>query len=168
MNSNYGIWSDSRVNIKIGYSNFWKNAEGNCFKCASDILEFTDINENKDSIDRYNNLSLNPVFKDSPAHQKYKAMDLNVPTSISNVKSEKMANQEWEAMKKRMAGKTEKSFSYLGIGPYLLSMYSPLKNAGHPDKNYNDRDDTRNDIGYHGGPPSASSFVPGKAFKKKK
>jgi len=168
MNLNYGIWSDSRVNIKIRFNNFWDNSEGHCFKCAADILEFTQLNDNKDSVDKHNNMSLNPVFKDSPAHKKMMKNDPRVLTSLSQVKDKKMAEKEWQAMKKKKGYKPPEKFTYLGLGSYLLSEYSPLSNAGHPDKNYNDRDNTRNDIGYHGGPASASSFVAGRTTKKKK
>jgi parallel beta-helix repeat protein len=148
----YGIWSDSRASIKINYNAFWDNADEHCFKCPAGTLVLSGKNLNEDSVDAYNNLIADPVFKGTPSHNKAVKDDITLNTSEKNVQDKKMAQMEWENQKNWRKKKPKKQeFVFLGVGPYLLTKYSSLINAGHPSDLYQDRDGTVNDIGIHGG-----------------
>lgn len=148
-NTIHGIWSDSRVSMKIQYNNFWKNLEGPCFKCPGDVLQFTGKNRNGDSADTWMNTSLDPMFLGSKSHQQAETVDVETPTPLAAVQDTNLAKLERKGQKNWR--KPKPAPPPLGHGRFLLSPYSKLRNAGNPADIYKDRDGSVNDIGVHGG-----------------
>ena len=115
-------------------------------------------NSNKDACDRFVNLAADPMFIGSPSWKTAEASDVETATSAHLIKDPDMAKLEADATAKRdleakeKKDKKAKKFVPLGNGPFLLSKYSKLVDAGHPGGDFKDRDGSRNDIGMHGGP----------------
>jgi hypothetical protein len=135
------------------------------------VLDTVKTNANKDACDRYGNLAADPLFIGSPSWKAAEELDVETSTPAHLIKDQDLAKLEAEATAKREAEAAEKdsekpakdkskekkkkkakAFVQLGNGPYLLSKYSKLVDAGHPGGDFKDRDGSRNDIGMHGGP----------------
>jgi hypothetical protein len=156
-NRAYGIWADGRPAIQAMYNAFWHNREEACYKCPYAVLDTTKKNANGDACDAFGNLAADPVFMGSPSYDAARAADVAEPTPAHLVKDPELAKLEAEARAKEEAkakgkGKRKREYTPLGQGPYVLSKYSKLIDAGHPGRDFRDRDGTRNDIGLHGGP----------------
>jgi hypothetical protein len=154
-NRAYGIWADGRPAIQARYNAFWGNREEACYKCPYAVLDSTAKNANGDPCDAFGNLAADPVFVGSPAFDAAREADVAEATPAHLVKDPEMAKLEAEARAKEKAkakSKRKKEYEPLGKGPYVLSKYSKLIDAGHPGRDFRDRDGSRNDIGLHGGP----------------
>jgi hypothetical protein len=156
-NRAYGIWADGRPAIQAMYNAFWGNREEACYKCPYAVLDTTKKNANGDACDAFGNLVADPVFAGSPSFDAAREADVAEATPAHLVKDAELARLEAEARAKEEAkakgkGKRKQEYAPLGAGPYVLSKYSKLIDAGHPGKDFRDRDGTRNDIGLHGGP----------------
>lgn len=156
-NRTYGIWADGGPAIQAMYNAFWGNREAACYRCPYTVLDTVRKNANGDACDASGNLIADPVFVGSPAYAAARAADPEVPTPAHLVKDPELAKLEAEARAKEEAkakkqGKRKKERKPMGAGPYVLSKYSKLIDAGHPGREFRDRDGTRNDIGLHGGP----------------
>ncbi|MDB5104253.1 MAG: uncharacterized protein JWP91_1942 [Fibrobacteres bacterium] len=174
-NRSYGIWGDGRPAIRTWNNAFWGNREEACFKCPYAILAPVGTNANKDTIDRYGNMAADPVFIGTPSYQEALQADMATATPPHLIKDANLAKLEADARVKeekedREAGpaeakaeskrKAKEKFVPVGNGPYLLSQYSKLVNAGHQGRDFKDRDGSRNDIGMHGGPMGRISSDP--------
>lgn len=174
-NRSYGIWGDGRPAIRTWNNAFWGNREEACFKCPYAVLDTVKTNANKDACDRFGNLAADPLFIGSPGWKAAQELDVETSTPAHLIKDQDLAKLEADATAKREAEaaaaamekdkdkpsqekakekkkKKAKEFVQLGNGPYLLSKYSKLVDAGHPGRDFKDRDGSRNDIGMHGGP----------------
>jgi hypothetical protein len=154
-NRAYGIWADGRPAIRAMYNAFWENREEACYKCPYAVLDTAERNANGDACDAFGNLRADPVFAGSPSHEAARAADVGEATPAHLVKDPELAKLEAAARAKeesKAKKKRKKAYAPLGRGPYVLSKYSKLIDAGHPGKDFRDRDGTRNDIGLHGGP----------------
>jgi hypothetical protein len=171
-NRSYGIWGDGRPAIQTWNNAFWQNREDACFRCPYAVLAVARANANQDSTDRYGNFEADPLFIGSPTWKAAEELDIETTTPAHLVKDPELARLEAEASAKRekedkeanagrpgkpdrakaKADKRKKKFVQVGNGPYLLSKYSKLWDAGHPGRDFQDRDGTPNDIGMHGGP----------------
>lgn len=156
-NRSYGIWADGRPVLQAWNNAFWGNREEPCYKCPYTLLTRVKTNANKDTTDKSGNLAADPVFMGSASHQAAMEADVATDTPAHLVKDPKLAKLEADARaKEEKASKSKKKkkqeFVPQGKGPYVLSRYSKLVNAGHPGKEFRDRDGSANDIGLHGGP----------------
>jgi len=154
-NRAYGIWADGRPAIQAMYNAFWQNREEACYKCPYVVLDTVKKNANGDACDAFGNLAANPVFTGSPSDAAAREADVALATPAHLVKDPELAKLEAEARAKEEAktkSKRKKEYAALGTGPYVLSKYSQLIDAGHPGRDFRDRDGSRNDIGLHGGP----------------
>jgi len=154
-NRSYGIWADGRPAIQAWNNAFWENREEACYKCPYALLDETSKNANKDSCDRFGNLIADPVFIGSPSYDAAKEADVAMDTPAHLVRDPKLAQMEADARAKEAKsgkGKSQKEHAPVGKGPYLLSQYSELVDAGRSGRSFRDRDGSPNDIGMHGGP----------------
>ncbi len=154
-NRSYGIWADGRPAVQAWNNAFWDNREEACYKCPYALLEPSRVNADKDSCDRFGNLIADPVFIGSASYDAAREADVHTDTPAHLIKDEKMAQLEADAREKaekEAKGKKKKEYTPVGKGPYLLSQYSKLVNAGKSGREFRDRDGTANDIGMHGGP----------------
>lgn len=158
-NRYYGIWGDGRPAIRAWNNAFWGNREDACFKCPYTILAAADGGdnggENADGPDRFGNLAADPIFIGSPSYDSARQADVETDTPAHLIKDPELAKLEAEAREKKEKsgkGKKKKAFAPLGKGPYLLSKYSSLVDAGKHGRDFRDRDGSPNDIGMHGGP----------------
>ncbi len=152
-NKTYGIWSDSRLNVQILNNAFANNGEEHCYKCPFHILRLNHQNPNNDTCDANFNLLTDPLFFNSTGFKLAQQNDLNLDTPGHLVKDPQIAELEKKARGKwwKRKAKAAKPFELLGKGSYLLSSYSKLTHAGHVNKSFNNRDESVNDIGIHGG-----------------
>lgn len=145
-NRGYGIWSDGRLGLYAGYNAFWDNREEHCYRCPHFVLAGA-----KDTVpDAEGNLISDPVFEGSESHKAALRGDVETDTPEHLVKDKEMAKMEAENRKKW--AKEKAAFKPQGLGPYRLSGYSRLRDAGPPGTGFKDRDGSRSDIGLHGGP----------------
>jgi hypothetical protein len=153
-NKSYGIWGDGSPAIQAWNNAFWGNREEACYKCPYAILEAAKVNANKDTCDRFGNLAADPIFLGTPSYEAAKQADVQTETPAHLIRDPKLAKMEAEARAKaeKAKGKKKKEYAPVGNGPYLLSKYSKLVDAGKPGGEFKDRDGTPNDIGMHGGP----------------
>lgn len=163
-NRSYGIWGDGRPAIRTWNNAFWANRDEACYKCPYAVLAPARVNANKDSCDAFGNLSADPVFMDSPSFEAARQADVRGKTPAHLVKDPDLARIEAEARAKEAgSGKGKgkrKEFRPQGQGPYRLSEYSRLIDAGHPGRDFRDRDGSPNDIGLHGGPMTRMATDP--------
>jgi hypothetical protein len=155
-NRSYGIWADGRPAIQTWSNAFWGNREEACYKCPYAVLQPAKVNANQDTCDKFGNLAADPIFQGSPSFEAAQEADVATDTPAHLVKDAQLAKMEADARAKeeKAKGKKKKKKEYvpLGKGPYVLSRYSKLINAGMPGRDFRDRDGTTNDIGMHGGP----------------
>jgi hypothetical protein len=146
-NRAYGIWSDGRIGLFASYNAFWDNAEEHCFRCVHTILEGGELDTLPDAS---GNIIADPVFVGSESHKAALAADESSDTPGHLVKDKTLAKLEAESRPKW--AKPKPAFRPQGTGPYRLSAYSRLIDAGPPGAGFKDRDGSRGDIGLHGGP----------------
>lgn len=146
-NRAYGIWSDGRIGLSATYNAFWDNAEEHCFRCVRGILNGGELDTLPDA---NGNIIADPVFVGSESHQAALAADESSDTPGHLVKDKALARLEAANRPKWAAPKP--AFKPQGTGPYRLSAYSRLIDAGPPGAGFQDRDGSRGDIGLHGGP----------------
>ena len=157
-NRAYGIWADARPSIQTWNNAFWQNREQACYKCPYAVLDTSKTNANGDASDAFGNLIADPIFVGSPSHDLAREADVAEPTPAHLVKDPQLAKLEAEAAEKAAAKekkskkKKKREYEPLGKGPFVLSKYSKLIDAGSGRKEFKDRDGSRNDIGLHGGP----------------
>lgn len=151
-NRGYGIWADGHKVASLEYNAFQGNAEEDCYRCAHDVLPLGEGGI-PDSTDKFGNLRADPYFVNSAAFVAQRAADPRYDTPDHLIKDTAMAAAEkrtrWKWWKKEEGAK---EFKPRGQGPYRLSEYSSLKNAGHPARGLRNTDGTRGDIGLWGGP----------------
>jgi hypothetical protein len=143
-NGGYGVLGDGRTGPSLAYNAFWRNREGHCHDCLHTVLA------RDTAADDHGNKVADPVFVDSESHKAAIRADVTADTPPHLVKDKAIAGMEAESRKKW--AREEKAFKPLGKGPYRLSRYSGLIDAGPPGDAFKDRDGSRNDIGLHGGP----------------
>lgn len=146
-NRAYGIWSDGRIGLFASYNAFWDNAEEHCFRCVHTLLNGGELDTLPDA---NGNIIADPVFVGSGSHQAALAADEATDTPGHLVKDKDLARLEAASRPKWAAPKP--TFKPMGVGPYRLSAYSRLIDAGPPGAGFQDRDGSRGDIGLHGGP----------------
>lgn len=159
-NRSYGIWGDGRPPIQTFNNAFWGNREEHCYKCPFGALDTAKGKKEGDgpAVDAHGNMIADPVFTGSASHKAAMEADVTENTPPHLVKDPALAKLEAEARAKqeekdkKEKKKKQREYAPLGTGPYVLSKYSKLIDAGHPGKAFKDRDGTRNDIGLHGGP----------------
>jgi parallel beta-helix repeat protein len=144
-NHNSGVWCDGSSRITFEYNCIFGNRDGNFLDCNPEYCKNVKKKKNGDSIDVFKNICVDPVFEGSPAETAARKADLNIPTESAYIRDTTIAaiindsvNQANESSSNRHR--------------YKLSPYSPCIDAGHPSKKFNDRNDTKNDIGIFGGP----------------
>jgi Periplasmic copper-binding protein (NosD) len=145
-NRGYGIWSDGRIGLFASYNAFWGNAEEHCYRCVHSILKGGEIDTLPDDA---GNIIADPVFVGGESHQAAIAADEAADTPNHLVKDKALA--KLEAASRPKWAEARPDFKPLGIGPYRLSAYSRLIDAGPPGAGFKDRDGSRGDIGLHGG-----------------
>jgi hypothetical protein len=145
-NRGYGIWGDGRLGLYVGYNAFWDNREEHCYRCPHFVLAGA-----KDTVpDAEGNRIADPVFEGSESHKAAQRADVDTDTPEHLVKDKEVAKME--AANRKKWAKEKAAFKPQGTGPYRLSAYSSLRDAGPPGTGFKDRDGSRNDIGLHGGP----------------
>ena len=146
-NRGYGIWADGLPGLDVSHNAFWQNGEADCRRCPHTVLAAG----TPDTVhDAHGNISADPVFEGSASHKAAAAADVGTDTPAHLVKDKALAKLEADSRAKW--SKPGPDPRPLGKGPYRLSRYSRLRDAGPPGKRFNDRDGSRNDIGLHGGP----------------
>jgi hypothetical protein len=146
-NRAYGIWSDGRIGLFASYNAFWGNAEEHCYRCVHSILKGGELDTLPDAA---GNIIADPIFVGGESHRAALAADESADTPEHLVKDKALAKLEARSRPKWAAPKPD--FKPQGIGPYRLSAYSRLIDAGPPGSGFKDRDGSRGDIGLHGGP----------------
>jgi Right handed beta helix region len=151
-NRGYGIWSDGSKAMVIEYNNFFANGEDDCYRCPHDVLS-SSAEGKPDSVDSHSNLRADPLFEGSQSFLERRQKDSRYDTPLDQVKDTAIAEAEkksrWKWWKK---GDDSKAFTPRGTGPFRLSEYSPLIQAGHPARLLRNPDGSRSDIGLFGGP----------------
>jgi Right handed beta helix region len=151
-NRGYGIWSDGSKSMIIEYNAFHGNGEDDCYRCAHDVMPLGEGGIG-DTLDTYGNRRTDPVFIDSDSFKALRLKDPRYDTPSHLVKDTALAAAEkksrWRWFKK---SDEAKPFAPRGQGPWRLSEYSPLRNAGHPARTLRNVDGTRSDLGIWGGP----------------
>lgn len=148
-NRGYGLRADARTGPLIVHNAFWNNGEEHCSRCPPPILPGG--KDGRDTLpDPRGNLAVDPIFVGSESHKAAQRADLSGDTPPHLIKDPALAKLEAEASAKW--AKKEKDFEPQGKGPFRLSVYSRLIDAGPPESGFKDRDGSRNDIGLHGGP----------------
>ena len=146
-NGGYGIRADGRLGLFVSHNAFWRNGEEDCRRCPHSLLPAG----TSDTVpDAQGNLVADPVFEGSESHRAAAEADVATDTPLHLVKDKALARMEAEGRAKWSgSGPAPK---LLGTGPYRLSRYSRLRDAGPPGTRFKDRDGSRSDIGLHGGP----------------
>lgn len=148
-NINNGIWCDGVSKIVCTYNCIFGNKDGNMLDCDPEIGVKIKKNKRGDSVDIYNNLFVDPIFSGSLADSIANSRDINLPTDKKFLKDTTISSIVNSDTKKNL---TEVEGTKIVKKRYLLSKYSPCKDAGHPSETFKDRDGSRNDMGIWGGP----------------
>jgi hypothetical protein len=128
-NIRYGIFSDSRQGIKLGYNLFWQNQDAHCFRCPLGTLRRSAVNLNLDSTDASGNLIGDPVFLASTSYKEHKKRDPFTPTETSRIADPKIAELHQKAKQQAPLGLPKQpEFSAIGRGAWVLSRYSKAVN----------------------------------------
>lgn len=145
-NRGYGLWADGRLGLLVSHNAFWNNGEADCRRCPHAILP-ADL---ADTVaDGQGNIIADPVFEGSESHQAAIQADVGTDTPLHLVKDKALA--KLEADNRPKWSKARPAHKPQGKGPYRLSAYSRLVDAGPPGSRFKDRDGSRCDIGLHGG-----------------
>ncbi len=151
-NRGFGIWSDRNPAVNMHYNAFFANREGHCFQCPAWALQLDFKNALGDSSDRFNNIVADPYFENSASFTAALARDMELNTPKNRIRDTVLAAMEY-GNRKDVSENTVRmhEFKPQGEGPYRLSVYSRLIDAGHPGEAMQDSDGSPNDIGIHGG-----------------
>lgn len=146
-NANNGIWCDGMSQVKISYNCIYGNNDGNFLECDPEIGTPQKKHDEKLPVDAFHNIISDPVFAGSAAELDAIEKDISLPTKEHFIKNKLIAsvlNPPKESIDQNIDVPPKKRFT--------LSRYSPCINAGDPAKKFLDKDGTRNDIGFGGGP----------------
>ncbi len=151
-NRGYGVWGDRNPATDMQYNAFFANRDGHCYQCPAWALQLDFKNSRGDSSDRFNNLHADPFFENSSSFNEALARDMELNTPKHRIRDTVLAEMEYGNRKGvSQEARQMHEFKPLGLGPYRLSIYSRLIDAGHPGEAMLDSDGTSNDIGMHGG-----------------
>lgn len=151
-NTGHGIWSDGRKSMIIAYNAFYSNGEDDCYRCAHDILPLGEGGV-RDTVDAHGNRHADPVFIDSESFKALRLKDPRYDTPKHLIKDTALAAAEKKSRWRWFKGNdSAQAFTPRGQGPWRLSEYSPLRNAGHPARTLRNTDGSRSDLGIWGGP----------------
>lgn len=154
-NLSYGIWSDSRQAPQIHHNGFWQNGEADCYHCPYQIKRIEETNWLGDSTDSQQNLFMDPLFVGTPSELIKRKQDLTLNTPLDQIEDSLIAAKVLEVKKRFLNLGITKTNQYkvLGKGSYTLSKYSPYVQAAPEDAFFLNTNDTRGDLGMHGGKP---------------
>jgi hypothetical protein len=148
-NRNNGVWCDGISRMTFKFNCVFGNADGNFLDCDPELgAPVKPDKKSKDTLDKYQNLCMNPIFAGSPADSLAVEKDLSLPTEKSRIADTSLAKILHKNLADSLAIKRRKE-SY---ARYWLSHYSPCIKKGNPAKEFNNLDGSRNDIGLYGGP----------------
>jgi hypothetical protein len=148
-NRNNGFWCDNVSRMTFQYNCVWGNADGNYLDCDPELgVAIKPDKKSRDTLDKYYNVCMNPVFAGSPDDSLAVENDLSLPTEKSRVADTSLAKILHKTLEDSLAIKKRRA-PYVR---YSLSRYSPCIGKGNPAKEFNDKDGSRNDIGLYGGP----------------
>jgi hypothetical protein len=148
-NPNSGVWCDGISKMTFKYNCVFGNADGNYLDCDPELgVPVKPDKKSKDTLDKYFNVCMNPVFAGSPDDSLAVEKDLSLPTEKSRVTDTALAKILHRTLEDSMAIKKRRA----QYARYSLSRYSPCINKGNPAKEFNDANGSKNDIGIYGGP----------------
>jgi hypothetical protein len=148
-NRNNGVWCDGVSRMTFKYNCVFGNADGNYLDCDPELgIPVKPDKKSRDTLDKYFNVCMNPVFAGSADDSLAVEKDLSLPTEKSRVTDTALAKILHKNLQDSLAIKKRKAT----YARYSLSRYSPCINKGNPAKEFNDADGSRNDIGMYGGP----------------
>jgi hypothetical protein len=155
-NRNNGIWCEDASKIDLRYNCVFGNGDGNLYQCDPVFGQLVKKNDNKDSVDAFQNLFCDPVFAGTPAELKARDRDISRKTDKSKVVDTTIAKMIQDDHGKGgiadTSGNKGGEPARTDVQRYFLSKYSPCRKAGDPAKQYRNVDGSRNDIGIFGGP----------------
>jgi len=144
-NHNTGIWCDGASKLTFEYNCVFGNRDQDFLECNPEYCINAKKNKNGDSVDIFKNICADPIFSGSPADSAARIADLNIPTDPEKIKNHTIASIV-QSVHDSVKTKYPKKYRY------TLSPYSPCRDAGNPSRKFNDRDETKNDMGIFGGP----------------
>ncbi len=148
-NRNNGVWCDGVSRMTFKYNCVFGNADGNYLDCDPELgVAVKPDKKQRDTLDKYQNVCMNPVFAGSPDDSLAVEKDLSLPTEKSRVADTALAKILHKTLEDSLAIKKRRA----PYARYSLSRYSPCINKGNPAKEFNDANGSRNDIGLYGGP----------------
>jgi hypothetical protein len=148
-NRNNGVWCDGVSRMTFKYNCVFGNADGNYLDCDPELgVAIKPDKKSRDTLDKYLNVCMNPVFAGSPDDSLAVEKDLSLPTEKSRIADTALAKILHTTLDDSLAIKKRRT----PYARYSLSRYSPCINKGNPAKEFNDHDGSRNDIGLYGGP----------------
>lgn len=150
INNAYGILGGipERVNAIVRYNNFWNNAHKNVWNTRDRLIGIPlRENDRKVMIDMAENIIADPIFIGSLAEREAIKNDLKNAEIDTNRINDKGFIENF--LQRRVELKEAQRYE---TGPYRLSRYSPLINAGPPYESLINEDGSRNTIGFYGGP----------------
>ena len=148
-NRNNGVWCDGISRMTFKYNCVFGNADGNFLDCDPELgISVKPKKKSRDTLDKYDNVCMNPIFAGSPDDSLAVEKDLSLPTEKSRVEDTALAKILHKTLEDSLAIKKRR----MSYARYSLSRYSPCINKGNPSKEFNDADGSRNDIGIYGGP----------------
>gem|GEM_PF-2350225 len=151
-NRSYGIWSDGRKTMTLEYNAFFDNGEDDCYRCPHTVLPLGE-DARPDTLDAHGNRHADPLFIGSQSFIAARASDPRYDTPEHLIKDKDLAEAEKKTRWKWWGKKeSETAFTPRGHGPFVLSEYSTLREAGHPARQLRNTDGSRSDIGLWGGP----------------
>jgi hypothetical protein len=157
-NVQHGMWSDSRLGLKIQNNLFFGNGLHDCYHCPSKLGELIEENLAGDSVDQWGNLFKDPVLVGSSKEAEFIKKDIYVDTPINKVKDTVLAMQIMQARKRyeNLGINNPKEYKAVGLGKYRLSKYSPALRAAPDHFFFYNRQGERSDIGLFGAYPNRS------------
>jgi hypothetical protein len=148
-NRNNGVWCDGISRMTFKFNCVFGNADGNYLDCDPELgVAIKPDKKSRDTLDKYYNVCMNPIFAGSPDDSMAVEKDLMLPTEKSRVADTSLAKILHSTLHDSLAIKKRRA----AYARYSLSRYSPCINKGNPAKEFNDPDGSRNDIGLYGGP----------------
>ncbi|MBD3391906.1 MAG: hypothetical protein GF418_07550 [Chitinivibrionales bacterium] len=148
-NRNNGVWSDGVSHFTLEYNCIYGNIDGDLVGCDPRLGILSDINKNKDSVDYKHNLVADPVFAGTAAESLAVEHDVSLPERKSQVIDTTLAKVLYESLPDSIPFRRPTAAAALR---YVLSTYSPCIDAGKKGRIYKDPDNSRSDMGVHGGP----------------
>jgi hypothetical protein len=149
-NRNNGVLCDGKSKINFAYNCVYGNGDGNFLDCQTELgVIVKSRKKGAPETDIAYNIYKDPIFKGSAADSAAKALDISLPTDLSNIKDTSLANIYYENASVPHEASTE---SKSASNRYELSRYSPCIESGLPDEDFKNIDNTRNTMGIWGGP----------------